>query len=107
MQAIWQGLKDHQASVAGRSILGLFDVPGRAAAFSLQADGMLFDYSKTNLDAQVMQQLLGLAEGAGVAAKREAMFRGDKINVTEGRAVLHTALRNLAAPALRRLTIPK
>ncbi len=100
MNAIWQGLKDHQASVAERRILGLFDMPGRAAAFSLRLDGMLFDYSKTNLDAQALQQLLGLAEAAGVAARREAMFRGDKINVTEGRAVLHTALRNLGGSVM-------
>ena len=96
MKTLWQGLKDHHATVAARPILSLFAAPGRAAAFSVQVDGMLLDYAKTNLDATAMQHLLGLAEAAGIADRREAMFQGAKINVTEGRAVLHTALRNLA-----------
>ncbi len=63
--------------------------------FSARFDDMLFDYSKTNIDAETLDLLLELAEAADVAGKREAMFAGDKINETEGRAVLHTALRNL------------
>jgi glucose-6-phosphate isomerase len=55
---------------------------------------MLFDWSKTNIDAEGKRLLLALAEAAGVADKRHAMFSGAKINDTEGRAVLHTALRN-------------
>jgi hypothetical protein len=54
---------------------------------------MLFDYSKTQLDAEAMKLLLALAEAADVPARREAMFTGARINETEGRAVLHTALR--------------
>ncbi|GHC44018.1 glucose-6-phosphate isomerase [Neogemmobacter tilapiae] len=95
MQSVWQELLKHHGEIADRPILSLFD-GGRAADFSVQADGMLFDYSKTNIDAETRRLLVQLAETAGVAAKREAMFAGDKINETEGRAVLHTALRNMA-----------
>jgi glucose-6-phosphate isomerase len=89
----WQALKNYQSTVAARPLVSLFEAEGRAEAFSLRAGGMLFDYSKTNLDAQSMDLLLQLAEGSGVAEKRAAMFSGAKINDTEGRAVLHTALR--------------
>lgn len=95
MKEHWQRLKEHHAQVASRPILSLFEDPGRAAAFSLKADGMLFDFAKTNLDATALGGLLALAEAAGLAEKRAAMFAGEKINVTEGRAVLHTALRNM------------
>ncbi len=61
--------------------------------FAVRAGEMMLDYSKTNIDATGMGLLLELAEVSGVAAKREAMFGGAKINDTEGRAVLHTALR--------------
>ena len=99
MQQHWQALKDLHAAQSG-TILELFADPGRAAAFSARADGMLFDYSKTGITAPVKAALLALAEAAGVAEKREAMFSGAKINETEGRAVLHTALRNLTATVM-------
>ena len=94
----WQALLDHHATVADRPILSLFDhtdvdQPGRAAAFSTRAGEMLFDYSKTNIDPQAKALLIALAEASGVAQKRAAMFSGAAINDTEGRAVLHTALR--------------
>ena len=57
---------------------------------------MLLDFSKVNLDAHALTLLIQLAEARGVPERRDAMFRGDPINVTEGRAVLHTALRNRA-----------
>ncbi len=93
MQDQWNALKSHHAKVADRRILSLFEDPSRAAAFSARAGAMLFDYSKTNIDAEGLRLLIALAEAAGVAAKRDAMFAGAKINDTEGRAVLHTALR--------------
>jgi glucose-6-phosphate isomerase len=93
MQADWQGLKDHHAKVAARPIIELFGAGDRAAAFSVPADGMLFDYAKTNIDPPTRDKLVALAEASGVAAKRAAMFGGEKINLTEGRAVLHVALR--------------
>ena len=95
MNQFWDALKDHHAAVEGRAILDLFTDDTRAAGFSVQADGMVFDYAKTNIDARGRDLLLHLAEAADVAAKRDAMFAGAKINETEGRAVLHTALRNM------------
>lgn len=95
--SLWDDLKNHERDRGDVTILSLFDRPGRAGAFSAAADGMLFDYSKTTIDAHARDLLIRLAEAAHVASKREAMFRGEKINETEGRAVLHTALRNLDA----------
>ncbi|MDJ0628910.1 MAG: glucose-6-phosphate isomerase [Rhodobacter sp.] len=85
----------HAKEIEGRRILSLFDDPGRAGEFSVRACDMLLDYSKTNIDAEARAMLLELAEEAGLAARRAAMFSGAKINETEGRAVLHTALRNV------------
>ena len=93
MQDKWQALRDHHAGIKARPILSLFDSAGRAQQFSVQAGAMRLDYSKTNIDVSARDLLLTLAENSGVADKRAAMFRGDKINDTEGRAVLHTALR--------------
>ncbi len=67
----------------------------RAADFTAQAGDLRLDYAKTQIDAQARDMLLALLDTRGVAAKRDAMFGGDPINDTEGRAVLHTALRNL------------
>ncbi|EEB84820.1 glucose-6-phosphate isomerase [Roseobacter sp. GAI101] len=88
-------LKALQHTVKDRSILSLFDDADRAATFSAQTGDMLFDFSKTNLDRETMDALLALIDDADVQARRDAMFSGEKINETEGRAVLHTALRNL------------
>ncbi len=92
---MWQALKEHHAAVADRRILGLFSDASRAGAFSVRAGGLLFDYSKTNIDDEGRALLLALAGAAGLADRRAAMFGGAAINETEGRAVLHTALRNL------------
>ena len=94
MEKHWHALVVHHALVAERPILALFD-DNRAADFSARLDDMLFDYSKTNIDAEGRALLLALAEATGVAERRDAMFAGARINETEGRAVLHTALRNL------------
>ncbi|WP_054006046.1 glucose-6-phosphate isomerase [Cypionkella psychrotolerans] len=93
MSEKWQALRDHALSVARRPILSLFEHAGRAQAFSVEVGDARLDYSKTNIDEQAKAMLLTLAEVSGVAEKRAAMFGGEKINVTEGRAVLHTALR--------------
>ncbi|TDL91348.1 glucose-6-phosphate isomerase [Meridianimarinicoccus aquatilis] len=97
MTDFWGELARYQATVEGRSILALFDDPSRPAEFSIRFGDMLFDYSKTNLDTTAMGLLWGLAEAADVPARRDAMFAGEAINETEGRAVLHTALRNVDA----------
>ncbi len=92
---MWSDLKAHHASVAGRRILDLFDDPRRAGAFSASLGDLRLDFSKTNLDADGLGLLIRLLDDRGVAGRREAMFTGAPINETEGRAVLHTALRNL------------
>ena len=76
-------------SVSDRLILSLFDDPNRAGEFSVCFDHMLFDYSKTNIDNAARAALLDLARDRGVAQKRDAMFRGVKINDTEGRGIAH------------------
>jgi glucose-6-phosphate isomerase len=93
---LWDALDRAADSARGRSIADLLQDPTRAAAFSVRSDGLLLDYSKTTLDAGARAALLDLAEGAGLAERRTAMFAGAPINETEGRAVLHTALRNLS-----------
>jgi glucose-6-phosphate isomerase len=67
--------------------------PGRFQAFSVEAPEVFADLSKNRIDVATLRFLLDLARECGVEARRDAMFRGDPINVTEGRAVLHTALR--------------
>ncbi len=91
----WAALNARYDATKTRSILSLFETSDRAADFSAQTGDMLFDYSKTNIDAETRDALMALVDAAGVAAKRDAMFSGEAINDTEGRAVLHTALRNL------------
>ncbi|MGX9354152.1 glucose-6-phosphate isomerase [Roseobacteraceae bacterium S113] len=91
---MWDRLNTAAATLGPRRIEALFDDANRAEDFSVEACGMRFDYSKTQLDADIRAALLELTHG--VAAKRNAMFDGQPINETEGRAVLHTALR--AAP---------
>jgi glucose-6-phosphate isomerase len=88
----WADLKRLHDANNTRHILDLFS-ESRASDFSVAADGMLFDYSKTNIDRDTRAALVTLAEVSGVAEKRTAMFHGEKINDTEGRAVLHVALR--------------
>ncbi|MEL7279056.1 MAG: glucose-6-phosphate isomerase [Pseudomonadota bacterium] len=89
---MWDALK----ASAKQSIAALMQEPDRANAFSVDADGLLFDYSKTAMDKAARDALLQIAQDQDVEARRDAMFSGEKINETEGRAVLHTALRNLS-----------
>jgi glucose-6-phosphate isomerase len=88
----WAELKRLHDAKKDRHILDLME-ESRAKDFSVSADGMLFDYAKTSIDAETRAALAKLAEVSGVAEKRAAMFQGEKINLTEGRAVLHVALR--------------
>lgn len=97
---MWTDLKDHQKTVSERPILALFNDTARAEGFSIRALGLLFDFSKTNIDDTGRALLIDLLEAVGFDAKRQAMFEGGKINDTEGRAVLHTALRNMNGGAV-------
>ena len=89
-------LRDHRASTPIEMRSAFAADPQRFAHFSLALDDLLFDWSKCAVTADTMDLLFKLAAAADVAGRRDAMFRGDKINVTEDRAVLHTALRNPA-----------
>jgi glucose-6-phosphate isomerase len=90
----WAKLTAHQKSNKNVTIKDLFaQDPKRAEVFSVRAGDLLVDYSKNRVNKETMTLLLALAREAGVEQKRDAMLRGDKINKTENRAVLHTALR--------------
>src|SRR5499427_8745500 len=69
------------------------DDPGRGERMAVEAVGLYLDYSKNRITYETLKLLLRLAEESGLQSRIEAMFRGEKINVTENRAVLHTALR--------------
>lgn len=87
-------LKTHAKTGAPLDIRAAFKAdPQRFAAFSRILDDFLFDFSKCAVNAETIVLLAGLAEAAGVEARREAMFNGEAINITENRAVLHVALR--------------
>ena len=98
----WQALQEHFEAVRDKHLRDWFAAdPGRAEAFSLEVDGLLLDYSKNRVEAETMRRLVALAEAAGVARARDAMFAGEPINATERRAVLHTALRNRSGRPVR------
>lgn len=93
----WDTLARLSETHKDRRITGLFDSdPDRFSAFSCRFGDLLLDFSKTNLDADILTTLIDLTRDCGLEARRDAMFSGKKINETEDRAVLHTALRNLS-----------
>ena len=94
MDDIWNRLQQNHDAASGRSILSLFDDPARMGRFSVEAEGLFLDFSKTDIDGAALDLLLQLAEERDVAGQRDAMFQGARINSTEDRAVLHTALRS-------------
>ncbi len=98
---MWTDLRAMAAKAAETDIVDLFKAAERPADFSVKFDGMLFDYSKTRLTDASRKALIALAERRNVAGRRTAMFDGEKINQTEDRAVLHTALRNLSGGPVR------
>jgi glucose-6-phosphate isomerase len=93
----WQALAARRDATTGHHMKDLFAAaPDRAARMRMEACGIFLDYSKNRLDADTLALLVQLAREAGVAERRAAMFAGERINTTEGRAVLHTALRKPA-----------
>ncbi len=93
--AVWQSLKEERLAWNDLHVRDLFaQDEKRFERFSLQLDDLLLDYSKNLIRPQTLELLLKLAADTGVEALRDARFAGEKINLTEGRAVLHTALRN-------------
>ena len=92
----WKQLKKHSLEAKKLQLSQLFlEDPQRAKKFSLQVNDIFFDYSKNLITANSMQLLFTLAKDRNVKDKVKAMFAGKKINITENRAVLHTALRNI------------
>lgn len=90
----YHALGAHYQKIRDVHVRELFaDDPSRGERLALEAVGLYFDYSKHRITDETVQLLLALAQERSVAEKRDAMFRGDKINVTEDRAVLHVALR--------------
>ncbi|WP_200841781.1 glucose-6-phosphate isomerase [Actinomadura sp. K4S16] len=90
----WTALAEHHAAIAGRHLRELFaDDPGRADRMTVTAGDLFLDYSKHRVTGETLTLLAALAERAGLRDRIEAMFRGEHINVSEDRAVLHTALR--------------
>jgi glucose-6-phosphate isomerase len=90
----WQALQAHFADLRGRHLRQLFaDDPDRGERLTAEAAGVFLDYSKNRVTDETVRLLVRLAEESGLRGQIDAMFRGDKINVTENRAVLHVALR--------------
>jgi glucose-6-phosphate isomerase len=93
----WSALAAHRQALEGTHLRDLFAAdPDRVAAFSVRMDGLLLDWSKNRVTAETVRLLLDLARARDVEGWRERMFAGERINTTEDRAVLHTALRNRA-----------
>jgi glucose-6-phosphate isomerase len=94
----WQALERHYAEISGTHLRDLFAAdPKRGERLTAEAVGIYLDYSKNRITDETLALLVELAEESGVPERRDAMFRGEHINVSENRAVLHTALR-LPAP---------
>jgi glucose-6-phosphate isomerase len=89
-----EDVRRHHKDLGNPQLRDLFAAdPDRFTRFSLSLDDLTLDYSKNRIVAETMPLLIALAEAAGLAELRDAMFRGEPINITENRAVLHTALR--------------
>lgn len=99
----WKALQRHAAPLRRRHLRELFEADAeRGERFALDAAGLYLDYAKQRVDATTMKLLVRLADACGVRERAEAMFRGERINTTEDRAVLHVALR---APKSARILV--
>jgi glucose-6-phosphate isomerase len=93
-RSAWKSLGEHHQKIQGTPLSQLFaDDPVRGERFTVETGGIFLDYSKNRITDETLKLLIQLAEESGLKARIEAMFRGDKINITENRAVLHVALR--------------
>ena len=92
--AAWSALQAHYAAIRETHLRELFAAdPERGERFTAEAAGVFLDYSKNRISSETLKLLLALAEASGLRARIDAMFAGEKINVSENRAVLHVALR--------------
>src|ERR1700749_382456 len=90
----WKALETHHQKIQGMQLKQLFaDDPGRGDRFTLERAGIFLDYSKNRITDETVKLLIQLAEESGLKERIDAMFRGEKINMTENRAGLHVALR--------------
>ncbi len=102
-KASWKALARHQKKITGKHLRELFaEDATRGTRLTLEAAGLYLDYSKNRVTDKTLKLLVALAEDCGLADKIAAMFRGDRINTTENRAVLHIALR---APRWQQVTL--
>ncbi len=102
-RAAWQGLEAHFKQVGTMTLREMFAAdPSRGERYTAEAAGLFLDYSKNRLTDETLKLLVQLAEESVLREKTEAMFTGQKINITEGRAVLHVALR---APADEKIVV--
>jgi glucose-6-phosphate isomerase len=92
--AAWKALEDHRKTMGEVRLRDLFaDDPKRGRRMTAEAAGVFLDYSKNRITDETLKLLIDLAEQSGLRARIDAMFGGEKINTTEGRAALHVALR--------------
>ena len=90
----WKALEGHHKNIRDLHLRKLFaDDPKRGERMTAEAIGLYLDYSKNRITDETLKLLLQLAEESGLRERIDAMFGGEKINVTEKRAVLHVALR--------------
>src|SRR5262252_10623143 len=90
----WKALQNHFKAISSTHLRTLFaEDPGRGERMTVEGAGLFLDYSKNRITDETLSLLLQLAEESGLRSRIDAMFSGEKINVTEKRAVLHTALR--------------
>src|SRR4051812_28863481 len=102
----YQALRNHANAAKDWQMRDLFaQDPQRFERLSSEAAGLFLDYSKNRLDGRTLELLKALARERGVERLRDAMFAGDRINLTEGRAVLHTALRAPRPPQGPQITV--
>jgi glucose-6-phosphate isomerase len=93
-RAAWKALEANSEKIKGKHLRDLFaSDAGRGERLTAEAAGLFLDYSKNRVTDETLQLLLQLAVESGLRERIDAMFRGDKINITENRAVLHVALR--------------
>src|SRR5579862_8167383 len=90
----WKALETHYQQIHNTDLKQLFaDDPSRGERFTAKSIGIFLDYSKNHITDETLKLLIELAEESGLRAHIDAMFSGEKINITENRAVLHVALR--------------
>ena len=97
---MWSDIEKRGRDALTRDMTEMLESGDRVGSFNVTFGDLLFDYSKTQMSTDDREALLTLARQAKLAEKRDAMFNGHRINETEGRAVLHTALRNLSGRSI-------